>query len=78
MTIPITTPTVLTAVMNDSVSLADGDMTGLTFCGARSYSITIPSTIPSWLSIDAASGALNLNPTDPNLGGTMVTVTVQG
>jgi hypothetical protein len=78
MTIPITSATVLTAVMTDSLSFENGDMTGLTFCGARTYSITLPTTLPTWLSINASSGSLNLNPTDPNLGGTSVTITVKG
>ena len=64
--------------MKDSVSLANGDLTGLTFCGARTYSITTPSIIPTWLAINASTGSITLNPTDPALGGTTVTVIVQG
>ena len=76
--LPITTAIGLTAVMKDSLSLTSGDMTGLTFCGARTFSITSPATIPTWLAIDASTGSITLNPTDPTLGGTIVTVTIQG
>ena len=62
--------------MKDSVSLANGDLSGLTFCGTRSYSIISPATIPSWVTINALSGSLTLTPNDAALGGTSVMLTV--
>ena len=65
--------------MKDSLSLSNGSpMDGLTFCGARTYSITPPSTIPSWLTITSSTGTIVLTPNDATLGGTTLTVTVQG
>ena len=65
--------------MKDSLSLSNGSpMDGLTFCGTRSYSITAPSTIPSWLTITSSTGTILLTPNDATLGGTTLTVTVQG
>ena len=62
--------------MKDSLSLTNGDLTGLTFCGARIFSIVSPVTIPNWLAIGASTGIITLAPTDPALGGTSVSVTV--
>ena len=65
--------------MTDSLSYSNGSpMDGLNYCGSRSYSITAPSTIPSWLAIDTSTGSLTLTPNDPALGGTTVTVIVEG
>ena len=64
--------------MKDSLSLTNGDLTGLTFCGARIFSIISPVTIPTWLAIGASTGIITLAPTDPALGGTTVSVTIKG
>ena len=67
--------------MTDSISSTNGNpMDGLTFCGPRSYSITAPSSIPSWLAINVLtidkSASITLTPNDAALGGTAITVTV--
>ena len=62
------------AVMVDSVSQTYGDRTGLTFCGARSY-----SCVPSNVCTDPdEAGRFYLNPTDPTLEGKSVAVIVTG
>ena len=57
---------ILTAVLKDWMSWEYG----LAFCGARTYSITEPSTLPTWLTNDASTGLITMNPTDIALGGT--------
>ena len=65
--------------MKDSLSLTNGTPAdGLTYCGARIYSITVPSPLPTWLAIGASTGSMTFAPTDPALGGTSATVTVHG
>jgi len=65
--------------MTDSLSYLNGSpLDGLAFCGPRFYSVTAPSTMPSWLAINTSTGSLTLTPNDPALGGTTVTVIVEG
>ena len=66
--------------MTDSISISHGDMTGLTFCGARTCEIVAPLPIPSWLTLyNSSPGNWNIgaSPRDNALIETTATVTIK-
>ena len=63
-------------MMYDSISYSHGNLDGVTFCGTRTYSITMPSPYPAWVKIDSSTGALSLKTTDTSLGGSEKSVEV--
>ena len=67
---------VVNAVMKDSISYSHGNLDGVAFCGARAYSITMPSPSPAWLTIDLSTGAVSLKTSDNTLGGSTQSVEV--
>lgn len=59
----------------DSVSLQNGDKTGLTYCGARTF--TLVSNTEPWLTFDETSGVMDLLNADITLVGTSALVTIR-